>query len=104
MAKNNLGTKATVMYYGRFNTADDLSMMRSQILGHFGEKDTSIAVNTVKEFQAKLQTLSGSNAVYIYPNAGHGFANEPDPTYDKAAADLAWQRTVDFLQKNLKNQ
>lgn len=102
MAKNNLGTKASVMYYGRFNPADDLKMMRAQILGHFGEKDTSISVDTVNEFQAKLTTLSGNNAVYIYPNAGHGFANANDQTYDKAAADLAWQRTLDFLNKNVK--
>lgn len=85
------------MYYGQFNPKDDLKKMRAQILGHFGEKDTSISVDNVKEFQAKLKTLSGSNMVYIYPNVGHGFANQNDPTYNKAAADLAWQRTLDFL-------
>ena len=38
MAKNDLGIRATVMYYGRFNTDDDLTHMKSQIIGHFGEK------------------------------------------------------------------
>ncbi len=103
MAKNDLWVRASVMYYGRFNPEDDLKMMRAQILGHFGEKDTSIAIDSVNEFQAKLKTLSGSTStVYIYPNVGHGFANEDNVTYDKAAADAAWQRTIDFLSKNVK--
>lgn len=102
MAKNNLGTRASVMYYGRFNPKDDLSMMRSDILGHFGEKDTSITINSLNEFQVKLNTLSGTHIVYIYPNAGHGFANEGWANYDEAAADLAWQRTIRFLGQTVK--
>lgn len=92
------------MYYGRFNPADDLKMMRSQILGHFGEKDVSITIDSVHEFQAKLNTLSGSTSMlYIYPNALHGFANEDGTNYDKDASDLAWQRTLDFLERNVKS-
>ncbi|MGK0291051.1 MAG: carboxymethylenebutenolidase, partial [bacterium] len=41
MAKNDLGVKSSVIYYGRFNPKDDLSKMRSTILGHFAEKDRS---------------------------------------------------------------
>ncbi|EKE27675.1 MAG: hypothetical protein ACD_3C00172G0002 [uncultured bacterium (gcode 4)] len=104
MAKNNLWTKVSVMYYWRFNPEDDLSMMRSQILGHFWEKDMNISIDTVNEFQAKLKTLTWSHMVYIYPNAGHGFANEPSDNYDEEAANLAWQRTLDFLNVNLKQQ
>lgn len=101
MAKNDLGVKASVMYYGQFSPKDDLSMMKADILGHFGENDASISVDSVKEFQAKLKTLSGDHEVFIYPNAGHGFANANDATYDQKAADEAWQRTITFLTKNL---
>lgn len=102
MAKNDLGVAASVMYYGRFSPADDLSMMKAMILGHFGEEDTSIAVDDVREFQAKLATLSGEHQVFIYPNAGHAFANEDnEEAYDKEAADLAWKRTLDFLAEHL---
>lgn len=100
MAKNNMGVKATVMYYGQFGH-DDLSHMKATIIGHFGEKDTNIKVDNVKEFQAALKTQNGNNEVYIYPNAGHGFANPSGANYNEEAADLAWQRTMDFLQKNL---
>lgn len=102
LAKNNAGVKASVMYYGNFNTEDDLQSMKTHIIGHFGEKDTSIKVDDVKQFQATLKTLSGSHEVYIYPNSGHGFANETNANaYVKESADSAWQRTVEFLKKNL---
>jgi carboxymethylenebutenolidase len=102
MAKNDLGMDATVMYYGQFNADDDLEEMKSHIIGHFGEEDTSIKVDDVREFQATLQTQSGEHEVYIYPNAGHGFANEDNPNYNAEAADMAWQRTVAFLTKYVK--
>ena len=101
MAKNDLGTRVSVIYYGRFNPEDDLSKMRAMILGHFGEKDRGIRVDTVTEFQAKLKTLKGDHEIYIYPNVGHAFANPRGRNYDKEAAELAWARTVSFLKKYL---
>ena len=101
MAKNDLGVKASVIYYGRFNPADDLSRMRATILGHFGETDRGIKVDKVREFQAKLKTLKGDHMVFIYPNAGHAFANADSRNYEKAAAETAWKRTVDFFKKHL---
>ncbi len=102
MAKNNLGTKASVIYYGRFNPEDDLEQMRSRIMGHFAEKDRGIKVSDVRQFQATLKNLSGEHEIFIYPNAGHGFAN-PDnkAVYDEASAEQAYERTLAFLKKHL---
>ncbi len=101
MAKNNLGTKASVIYYGRFNPADDLAQMRAKIMGHFGEKDRAIRADDVRQFGAKLKTLSGEHEVFIYPNAGHGFANPGNPAHDPAATGQANRRTLEFLRKYL---
>jgi carboxymethylenebutenolidase len=101
MAKNNLGVKGSVIYYGRFNPKDDLSKMRATILGHFAENDRMIRIDTVKELQVKLKTLSGDHELYIYPNTGHGFANPEGQAYDRDAAELAWERTLTFLKKYL---
>ena len=101
IAKNNLGVKASIIYYGFFNPKDDLSKMRATILGHFGKDDGYIKVDNVNEFQAKLKTLNGDHEIYIYENAGHGFANSGGGMYNKAAAELAWDRTVVFLNKYL---
>jgi carboxymethylenebutenolidase len=103
MAANDLRIDASVMYYGRFSPDDDLSMMRADILGHFGGEDTSIKVDDVKQFEAKLKTLEGDHTVFIYPNAGHAFANEDNKdAYNSEAAELAWKRTIEFLAKELK--
>jgi carboxymethylenebutenolidase len=40
---------------------------------------------------------------YIYPGAGHGFNCDATPErYNKAAADLAWQHTIDWFNKYVR--
>ena len=102
MAKNDLDIEGSVIYYGQFNPEDDLSIMRATILGHFGEDDSSIRVDDVKEFRAVLKTLSGDHKVFIYPNSGHAFANEDGEAYVPGSAELAWERTLEFLDEELK--
>jgi carboxymethylenebutenolidase len=41
--------------------------------------------------------------MYMYPGTNHGFHNDTTPRYDEAAAKLAWQRTVDFFNKNVRS-
>lgn len=101
IARNNLGAKASVIYYGRFNPEDDLSKMKTTILGHFGKKDRSIKIDDVEQFQAQLQTLSGTHEIFIYSNAGHGFANPESSAYERQSADAAHQRTLDFFARHL---
>ena len=101
IAKNDLGAKASVIYYGRFNPEDDLSQMRAKIIGHFGETDRAIKVDDVRVFHANLKTASGDHEVFIYPNAGHGFANPENPSYHMESAEQARERTLEFLAKHL---
>jgi len=102
LAKNDLGVQSSVIYYGRFNPEDDLSKMRATILGHFGEDDASIKVDDVRVFQATLNTLSGDHEVFIYPNSGHAFANEGGSAYVPESAELAWDRTLQFLNDQFR--
>jgi carboxymethylenebutenolidase len=103
MAANNMNIDASVMYYGQFSLEDDLSMMRADILGHFGEDDALIAIDDVEQFEAKLNTTNGDHSVFIYPNAGHAFANEDRPdAYNEEAAELAWERTMEFLAREVQ--
>jgi carboxymethylenebutenolidase len=39
---------------------------------------------------------------YIYPNVNHSFHNDSTPRYDREAAELAWQRTIDFFNQTLR--
>ena len=38
----------------------------------------------------------------FYPGVNHGFHNDSTPRYDKKAASLAWERTIDFFREKLK--
>ena len=89
MARNDMGVRASVMYCGRFSQDDDFSKMRALILGNFGEEDRAISVDSVREFQATVKTLNGDHGIYIYPNAGHAFANSDSANYNAEAAELA---------------
>lgn len=102
MAKNDLGVKAAVIYYGQFDVKDDLSKMKANILGHFGESDTVIPAQSVAELEKKLKSLSDEHEVFMYPNAGHAFANKDGANYDAAATQQSWARTLDFLAKQLQ--
>ncbi|MEE9569659.1 MAG: dienelactone hydrolase family protein [Candidatus Binatia bacterium] len=48
-----------------------------------------------------MKTLKGEHEIYIYPNAGHGFAKSGRKRYNKEAAEEAWERTTAFLKKYL---
>ena len=47
-------------------------------------------------------TAESLYTMHKYPGTQHGFNNDTTPRYDEAAAKLAWQRTVDFFNKNLR--
>ena len=51
----------------------------------------------------KFLSLGKNYTVHFYEGAQHAFNNDDDgPRYSKAAADQAWQRTLDFLNKYLR--
>jgi carboxymethylenebutenolidase len=53
--------------------------------------------NTFAEFKK-----AGVDAtLHIYPGVAHWFVESDRPEYDSAAAQLAWDRTIEFLKKNL---
>jgi len=52
--------------------------------------------------QAALKANHVKYQEFVYPNTNHGFHNDSTPRYDEAAAKLAWQRTIDFFNANLR--
>ena len=92
------GLTAAIGYYGgaivRF--ADDKPKVPTQL--HFGEKDQGIPLTDVDTIKAKRPEVE----VYVYPGAQHGFHCDERASYDKASADIAWPRSLDFFAKHLK--
>ena len=92
------GLSAAISYYGSLvvRSADDKPKVPTQL--HFGEKDTGIPLTDVEIIRDKRPDVE----IHVYPGAQHGFNCDERASYDKASADLARQRSVDFLAKHLK--
>ncbi|MGH8399182.1 MAG: dienelactone hydrolase family protein, partial [Gammaproteobacteria bacterium] len=96
---------ATVMYYGRpVDNVAELSKLRMPLIGFFGEQDKGITVQDVRAFQKALKAANVAAEIHEYPNAGHAFANPSGKNYRPAAAQDAWQRTLKFFARYLKNK
>jgi carboxymethylenebutenolidase len=54
----------------------------------------------VEGFEAAMKQDGRALEVHWYA-ANHAFANPTGDNYDKEDAQLAWQRTLEFLRKNL---
>ncbi len=94
---------ATVIYYGNLETdKEKLKVITWPVLGIFGEKDTSIPVESARKFDKALDELGIENEIYIYPNVGHAFANPSGANYAPQETKDAWEKTLKFLEGHLK--
>jgi len=93
---------AAVPFYGTPPTSENVPKIKAAILVHHGELDTRLA-GTWPAYDAALKTAEVPHEGYIYPGAVHGFNCDATPErYNKAAADLAWQRTIDWFNKYVR--
>jgi len=90
-----------VPFYGAQPAAADVAKIKSPLLIHYAGLDERINAGW-PAYEAALKENKVRYEAFIYPNANHGFHNDTTPRYDEAAAKLAWQRTVDFFNKNLR--
>jgi len=89
-----------VPFYGVQPKAEDVAHIKAPLLIHYAEHDDRINAG-IPAFEAVLKANQVKYQLFTYPGTQHGFNNDTTPRYDKAAATLAWQRTIDFLKKNL---
>jgi carboxymethylenebutenolidase len=92
---------AAVPFYGTQPTAEDAAKIKAPVLANYGELDTRITSGW-PGFDAALTAAHVPHEGYVYKGANHGFHNDTTPRYDEAAAKLAWQRTLDWLNKYLR--
>ncbi|HYG00566.1 MAG TPA: dienelactone hydrolase family protein [Candidatus Saccharimonadales bacterium] len=95
---------ATVLYYGNLVTdSQQLAKIKGPVLGVFGSEDQSIPVSEVRDFEAALNANNITNNIYIYEGVGHAFANPTGESFAPGELKDAWQKTIEFLDSNLKN-
>jgi carboxymethylenebutenolidase len=105
---NNLAVRmgadlaAAVPFYGGAPPAAEVGKIKAAVLVHHGETDTRL-VQAWPEYEAALKAAGVTYEGYIYPGAGHGFNNDASAArYNKAAADLAFKRTIDWFNKHVR--
>src|SRR6476661_3931247 len=92
---------AGVAFYGSAPNLEDVPKITAPLLIQSAEVDERINAS----WPGYEQALKAANVRYerfLYPGTQHGFHNDTTPRYDAAAAKLAWQRTVDFFNKNVR--
>jgi carboxymethylenebutenolidase len=92
---------AAVPFYGIQPSAADAAKIKAPLLAHYGELDTRFSSGW-PAYDAALTAAHVTHEGYVYAGANHGFHNDTTPRYDEAAAKLAWQRTLDWLNKYLR--
>ena len=100
---------AAVAWYG-FPPLEyiDAKKIKAPLMGHYATDDQAFPIAKVDELEKKLRDAKVKFEFHRY-KAKHAFANEeastkklPPLEYNPQAAELAWKRTMEFLNKHLK--
>ena len=92
---------AGVAYYGGAPNAAEVPKIKAALLLHYGALDAR--TNAGKPgYEAALKAAGKTFTMYVYEGANHAFNNDTSPArYNRAAAELAWGRTVAFFRRHL---
>lgn len=91
---------ASVPFYGGQPAKEDVPKIKAPLLLHYASLDTRVNEGW-PAYEAALKENKKEYTAHMYENTNHGFHNDTTPRYDKAAAELAWQRTVEFFKQKL---
>jgi carboxymethylenebutenolidase len=93
---------AASAYYGAPDDAlDDAAKVHMPVQSHFADRDTWCKPADAARMERKFVASGQPFRVFRYA-ADHGFANEESAEYDAVAANLAWERDLDFWQTYLR--
>jgi carboxymethylenebutenolidase len=100
MAVASRDLNAAVAYYGSQPPADKVPSIQAALLLHYAGLDQRINAG-IAAYEAALKANNKPYTIHMYPNVNHAFNNDTGNRYDKAAADLAWGRTLAFFKQHL---
>jgi carboxymethylenebutenolidase len=92
---------AAVPFYGGQPPVEEVPKIKAPLLLHYASLDTRVNEGW-PAYEKALKEHNKDYTAHMYENTNHGFHNDTTPRYDKAAAELAWQRTVEFFGERLK--
>jgi carboxymethylenebutenolidase len=94
--------QAVVLFYGTNGGGGNFQQSKAAFLGHFAEADPYESESTIQELEKNLKSANRPTTFYTYPGTGHWFFEKDRPdAYQTQAAQLAWERTLKFLNASL---
>jgi len=101
IATDSSDLDAGVAYYGAQPPADKVPNIKAPLLLHYAGLDENINKG-IAAYEAALKANNKKYTIHMYEGAQHAFNNDTNAArYNKAAADLAWGRTLAFFRENL---
>jgi carboxymethylenebutenolidase len=101
-AVDTTGLTAAVGFYGRQLSAEDTAKLKVPVMLHYAGNDERINAG-IADFRTALDANKVAYSINMYPGTDHGFHNDTsDARYNKPAAQLAWNRTIQFFDTYLK--
>ena len=94
---------ATAVHYGTW-VGSVLGRSKVPVLGHFAEDDPYEDAETVAAFEQGLRDAGRDVTIHRYPGTGHWFAEPSRDAYRPEAANLAIERTIEFLGRHLQQR
>ena len=92
---------AAVPFYGGQPAAEEVPNIKAPLLLHFAAFDKRVNAGW-PDYAAALQENNKEYSAHLYPDVNHGFHNDTTPRYNWEAANLAWERTMDFFNQKLR--
>jgi carboxymethylenebutenolidase len=89
-----------VPFYGGQAPVEDVPRIKASLMLHYASEDPRVNAGW-PAYEAALKEHKVSYQAFIYEATQHGFHNDTTPRYNKDAATLAWQRTIDFFKETL---
>ncbi len=92
---------AAVVFYGRTPPAENVPNIKAPLLLNYAGLDERINAD-VPAFREALDRAGVRYELHFYDGANHAFHNDTsEARYAPEAAKLAWQRTIEFLKREL---
>ncbi|MSP80869.1 MAG: dienelactone hydrolase family protein [Rhodospirillales bacterium] len=95
-----LDLTAQVNFYGSHVPAFIELKPRCPTIMHYGDSDTIVPIGEVERIKSRHPNID----VHVYPGAGHAFFNPEQATHNGAAAALAWQRSLAFMEQHVASK
>jgi carboxymethylenebutenolidase len=92
---------AAVAFYGRQPAAEEVASIQAPVMLHYAGLDERINAG-IPAYEEALKANGVDHTIHMYDGVNHAFHNDTsEARYDQTAAELAWQRTIDFFKQNL---